>query len=423
MFDDLEIIKPQKFVYQKKKRKKMIYPTYDDSKGRGNPEIWRKAVEQIINRQSSNLLEILNLTAMPKTIGELKLAWKKVISENHPDHGGTTEKAQKINDAYSELKKQYNNASISVDTETTTASHEILIHPASATHIEYDNFDYLWLDKYYMNDEKYIAEKKLDGSRYLLYLEEKSRLLSRRISTVTKTYVDKTDNCPHLTTNIPEIFWGTILDGEVTHPHREKSDETTSIMGCDPATAVEKQKQIGWLKYTAYDILKYKGVDIRNQPLNIRKAYLKKFIAELNSLLPIIEHTSYPASQSKQLYENIISNDGEGIMLKDLLAPYGQGWYKVKKSITQDVFVIGYKKTKSFTVRFGMYNQNNEIIEMGSVPVPPRIMQEIENDKNAFLMRVMEIKAQEMTKYGSFRHPRFLHFRNDKDASQCIFKQ
>ena len=48
-----------------------------------------------------------------------------------------------------------------------------------------------------------------------------------------------------------------------------------------------------------------------------------------------------------------ISNDGEGIMLKDLRVAYGQGWYKVKRSITQDVFVIGYKKTKYFTVRFG----------------------------------------------------------------------
>jgi len=393
------------------------YPTYDDSNGRGSPEVWRKAVEKML--QGVNVddeLKLFGLTSLPKTLDELKKIWKAKMRSAHPDHGGDTALAQKINGAYKNLLKRYNNNTV-VSRVSYKAPEQF--HPAKAEHIEHEDFTKLWVDPRYINNN-HIVEKKLDGSRYLLYLDENSRLLSRRISSVTKQYVDKTGNCPHLTKKIHYTLWGTILDGEVTHPLYEKSDATTSIMGCDPATAVQRQQKDGWLIYTVYDILKLKGVDLRNEPLSVRKQKLKTFLKELGTLLPIIEHPSFPSSYAKTLYHDVIAKDGEGVMLKDLRSVYGDGWYKVKKSVTQDVFIIGYKKTKSYTVKFGMYDLKGNIVELGSVPVPPSVLNEILKDMDSYLMKVIEIKAQEITKSGAFRHPRFIKFRNDKDASQCF---
>ena len=386
------------------------YKTYDDSQGRGSAEEWTKKVQQVVGVSDTGNLSLFGLTALPTTKEELNKIWKKKMFEAHPDRGGDLNTARILNNAYNELKKSYPKNTSKVN----------FFDPAKAKHIEHEDFSKLWVDPKYINNN-FIVEKKLDGSRYLLYLDENSKLLSRRISSVTNQYVDKTDNCPHITKKISSIFWGTVLDGEVTHPTREKSDETTSIMGCDPETAVEKQKIFGWLKYTVYDILKYKGVDLRNQPLSVRKEKLKEFLNELGSLLPIVMNPSYPAQQAEALYNEVVSKGGEGVMLKDLNALYGQGWYKVKKTVTYDVFIVGYKKTKTFTLRFGMY-KDGKIVEIGSVPVPPTLNAEIEKNKDAYLMKVMEIKAQEKTKSGSFRHPRFMKFRDDKDASQCIWE-
>jgi ATP-dependent DNA ligase len=403
---------------KKKERWKKIfdnYPTYDDSKGRGNPEVWRQAVEKMLKGKTTHSdLEHFDLTSLPKTLDELKKIWKQKMRKAHPDHGGDTAQAQAINDAYKNLKKRYVNNTVVSSTKIPDQ-----FHPAKAEHIEHADFAKLWIDKKYINDD-YIVEKKLDGSRYLLYIDEYSKLLSRRISSVTKQYVDKTGNCPHLTKPIHYSFWGTILDGEVTHPLYEKSDATTSIMGCDASTAIQKQQKDGWLIYTVYDILKYKGIDLRLEPLTVRKEKLKLFLKELGALLPIVEHPSYPSSYAETLYNDVISKDGEGVMLKDKRAVYGNGWLKVKKTITSDVFIIGYKKTKNYTVKFGMYDQHGKIIELGSVPVPPTVLNEILKDKDSYLMKVIEIRAQEITKSGAFRHPRFIKFREDKDASQCV---
>lgn len=405
----------EKRAKKREQWKKMTdkYPTYDDSNGRGSPEVWRKAVEQMLNMSNSDEdLELFGLNTLPKTLNELKIIWKKKMFEAHPDHGGDTGHAQKLNNAFKNLKKKF-----STFVYRPPVQNEF--HPAKAEHIEHDDFSKLWIDTKYINDD-FIVEKKLDGSRYLLYLDEHSRLLSRRISSVTKQYVDKTGNCPHLTKPIHYTFWGTILDGEVTHPLREKSDDTTSIMGCDPATAILKQEKDGWLIYTVYDILKLRGVDLRGEPLSVRKEKLKGLLKDLGAKLPIVEHPSFHSSQAERLYNEIIEKDGEGVMLKDLRAVYGRGWFKIKKTITQDVFIIGYKKTKNFTVKFGMYDKTGKIIELGSVPVPPRVLTEIEKDRNAYLFKVIEIKAQEITKSGAFRHARFVRFRDDKDHSQCV---
>ena len=356
----------------------------------------------------------------------------------HPDKGGTNAQAMLINEAYDKMRIKFASKTVvgkmPVDQGTD-------LEPAKAEHIEHVDYNDLWKDPKYMDDLNYIVEKKLDGSRYILYLDETCRLLSRRISEVTGKYVDKTLNCPHLTrVIIPEEFWGTVLDGEMVHPHSEKSDSTTSIMGCNADEAVERQKKYGWLQFCLYDVPRLSNEDLRQRPLKERKEKLSELVKKLKKYIPVIEHPSFPATQAKDLYEKTIAEGGEGVMMKDLNAPYGKGWWKVKKVITWDVVIMGYAAAKKTSKKvngkisttafhqkgligaivFGAY-KDGKLVELGTCSgMTESIRRELSINGKDYVGQVIEIKFQERTKSGAFRHARFVRFRKDKAACQCI---
>jgi ATP-dependent DNA ligase len=317
------------------------------------------------------------------------------------------------------------------------------VNPAKAEHIPHEDYDNLWADSNFIN-ENFVAEVKKDGSRYLLYIDElgKSKLLSRRISDVTGEYVDKTLHCPHLTrVLVPKELYGTIIDGELVHPNTEKSDATTSIMGCTPERAVQKQNEEGWLEYHVYDIPKFGNNDLRQIPLKKRKEFLKKVVNILfSNKVPVVMVQSVPASEAKKLYEAVTNRGGEGIMLKSLNASYGSGWFKVKKVKTWDVIITGFEKPQQFSkksngevsetsywkekligaIKFGLY-KNGQIIELGTCSgMSESMRRDFSQNKESYIGKVIEIKAQERTKKGAFRSPRFIRIREDKDASQCV---
>ena len=57
-----------------------------------------------IGDRTKKFMDILGLQKYPFSDVDLKIAYRKVIVENHPDKGGSEEKTKKINEAYEELK-------------------------------------------------------------------------------------------------------------------------------------------------------------------------------------------------------------------------------------------------------------------------------------------------------------------------------
>ena len=106
-----------------------------------------------------------------------------------------------------------------------------------------------------LTKENLIAEEKLDGSRYLLYIgceRENNALLSRRVSVVDQKHVDRTDNIPHITDFEYNGLEGTVIDGEI-----QAADflSTNSIMNSAPKIAIQKQSEIGLVTYHVFDCL------------------------------------------------------------------------------------------------------------------------------------------------------------------------
>jgi len=203
------------------------------------------------------------------------------------------------------------------------------------------------------NSTEYIAEEKLDGARYLSI---GGRFFSRRISDVTGIPVEKTAQVPHLA-SVLEKYPNLILDGEVYYEGMT-SNEVTSIMGSLPERAVALQEERGKLKYVAFDILRdFDGNWLIDLPWTKRRAALIKTIEQIhldsahdrNANGAYIELSTVQYDNKREFYNLIVERGGEGVILKNINGKYvpekkpAWNWVKVKKHITDDVVIMGFK--------------------------------------------------------------------------------
>lgn len=264
-----------------------------------------------------------------------------------------------------------------------------------------------------LRDSANIIEEKFDGTRALVYFLSQEciesgevvdelgwcRVFSRRISKKTNFYVENTDSLPQIRElDRPELS-GTILDGEMFIeglPFKEVS----STLNCLWDKAIDRQIEKGFITFHAFDILFYKGIDLRKLPLERRKVYLHLAVEEADS--PYIKEVeyfecgteidadvysevmkridimdedpyfdmleddkdTYPHlyecwKKNKPLtprayYELIVSTGGEGLIVKPKSGKYlhKRGWEysKIKKFLTRDLIVLGFDEpTKEYT--------------------------------------------------------------------------
>lgn len=256
------------------------------------------------------------------------------------------------------------------------------------------------------NSDEYYIEEKFDGTRALVYfLSGECRIFSRRISKKTGFYVENTDSLPHIRESDIDDLDGTILDGEMFIeglPFKEVS----STLNCLPEKAVMRQIKKGFITFHAFDILFYKGVDLRRCPLSTRKKFLRFAIQEAKN--PYIEEVEYYScgkdivetyftkevikrldlhtdlefaleqlkDEAQELYpelckcfnkgnepypltpkvyyELIVALGGEGVIIKSKKGQYHhkRGWEysKIKKFLTRELIVLGFDSpTREYT--------------------------------------------------------------------------
>jgi hypothetical protein len=399
-----------------------------------------------------------------------------------------------------------------------------------------------------LTSSDYIAEEKLDGTRCTMHLlEGANRLFSRRISKKTDWYAENTDSVPHLRDfEVPEDFYGTILDGEMRIDDRDFKD-VSSTLNCKYDEAILRQTELGYITFHAFDIIYFKGVYVAKLPLIKRKALLKQVIQALDfqyvkeeeytddlmwkRVTPKIKEylktnaqefeNKYPelygclcfaftpedilkgvkqmiALPKKAWYEYILLHDGEGLMLKDKQGTYkhtrGREYTKMKKFDTWDVVILDFLQptrdytgkelnnpeatwdywydaeddsrivegtmtmseadaqgllpcTKHYamdwigTVKFGVEITSDELTKWQKTnkDKKPELIgrhlvvgecsgmneetrEYMTNHQDELINTVIEVGANEILKTGKLRHPRFIKFRNDKEAERCTWK-
>ncbi len=302
------------------------------------------------------------------------------------------------------------------------------------------------------NDPTFVMEKKYDGCRYRMVIEEDGIILqSRRVSKKTGKFVEKQDRVPHITGLDLKSWAGTVVEGEiVVSPNACTSKDVTSIMGCDAEKAVARQEKNGKLHWVLFDILFLNGQDVRGYKESSRRkileenfldhlTHMKRFIGDHETAEAIIQYwhlsdryeigASMISQDHMKTYEWLINEGFEGGMLKDTQAPYGQGWYKVKQVTEVDVICTGFTGGKGKyegligAIKFGVLNKHGAIIEMGQAGG-------MDDETRCYMTKhgphmigdPLEVLCQEVTRKGewySLRHPRFSRWRTDISPAEC----
>lgn len=296
-------------------------------------------------------------------------------------------------------------------------------------------------------DENAYAEEKLDGERLVIHFmnngEKINRATTRRQSVKTGLLNEKTNNVPHLRSMWLEELAGTVIDGEVMPSTWGKEQGTLgalqSIMNSTYENAIEKQRQYGFVQYKMFDVIKFKGEWIGHLPLAARLGYRTAVLEMINKAFPGQPFIDVPRSvHGKELFkltfDEIVANGGEGLVVKDLSKGYGDtnAWLKMKKEETFDVFITGYEMSKTGekyagligTLFVSVFDDKGNQVEVGKViPGNDEERKRFTEDFESICGKVLEIKAQEATRNGRFRHGRILRWREDKDPKQCMLDQ
>ncbi|MDD4250924.1 MAG: ATP-dependent DNA ligase [Candidatus ainarchaeum sp.] len=313
------------------------------------------------------------------------------------------------------------------------------------------------------------VEAKYDGFRLMISKDnDKIKIFSRQSEDITHMFPEIIDA---IKTNLkPKKCF---VEGEALAINEETNEYypfQITIQRKRKHDILKKAKEYP-LNLFLFDVMYVDGESLLDQPFIERRKKLESIIKD-GSLIKISEMKIIKTSEElENFFEEKVSQGLEGIIAKDLSAPYIAGarkfaWIKLKRSYkgnledTLDLTIIGYYTGKGKRTQFGLgallvgtYNANNDsfesIAKIGT-GMTEQILQELEqalsplitNQKNPRIISqitpdywvepriVVEINADEITKsqlhscskengFGlALRFPRMIKIRTDKKPEQ-----
>lgn len=228
------------------------------------------------------------------------------------------------------------------------------------------------------------VERKYDGIRMMLHktTDALGSVLCGAYSRNRRDYLELVRGLDAVIKTLPvrsaivdgELY-GTIVDLHGARPAQVY--ELFSVIQGDLSRPVQ-------LRYAAFDLLYLDGHDLTGRPLSERRQYLSNLIAPLaaSSWLPVPVTLAEGQMASsgddvKRLYQHFRAQGYEGIISKDLDAPYrlasrDPSWLKKKPEITVDLVLLGAVlavTTKEKAGMFGSYIIAARSAEVGFLDV------------------------------------------------------
>lgn len=328
------------------------------------------------------------------------------------------------------------------------------------------------------DDGTWFAQLKKDGALYMYVkgLGGENYLFGRTVSKKTGLLTEKSANVPHIIEAFHDIPNGTIILGEIYYPGKTSKD-VTSIMGCLPAKAIERQNgSYGPIHYYIYDCLVFNGVSLlsydnwtRYQVIEkvFKKYYLKREEIELANIY------------TENLYEEVgkaLAAGEEGMVFKKKTGLYEPGkrpttMLKAKQVDYIDAIIIGFKDpTPQYTgkeittweywvgtddhearlpvgchygnlcaipvtkhyyygwknaIEIGAYDNEGKLHYIGTIAsgLTDFMREDMSINPEKYLHKVVEIQCMmKDNKEKTLRHGFFLRIRDDKDAKDCKLK-
>jgi bifunctional non-homologous end joining protein LigD len=282
-----------------------------------------------------------------------------------------------------------------------------------------------------LNDNNYVAQEKLDGMRAVIHITKDGlRIFSRSAGVADPTMpLEKTSALPHLAALTFPHLVGTVLDAEILIAGKD----------CAEISGTLHKKKIGADNHQVtafvFDILRLNGIDFTGKTLEHRISVLETIQLQVQSEHIVFLPWAISSRDKRCLYETVLADGREGIMLKRLDATYVEGgrpsnnWIKAKKSKCFDCVVLGFTKgqgryaTRIGAVIFGQY-RDGKLIQLGQASgMSDSVRGLMSKYPEQYLGRVAEIKGMERLRSGSIRHPQFVRIRTDKRPSDCQWNE
>ncbi|WP_061234674.1 WGR domain-containing protein [Leptospira interrogans] len=235
----------------------------------------------------------------------------------------------------------------------------------------------------YVEDDQYGAQEKLDGNRMMI----------RKIG----------DNVEGI--NRKGLI---IAISQILHDHSLSFSEDFILDG----------EVIGDV-FFPFDIFSKDGKDIQHLPYQERYAILESILKDQDEIFHIVKLVKSTKGK-KVLLEELREKQKEGIVFKDLNAPYKAGRpsskgsqikFKFYETATVSVETVNLKRSVSMR----LYN-GNEWVSVGNVTIPVNFAIPKEND-------IIEVRYLYAYKGGSLYQPTYLGTRTDADENDCDLKQ
>jgi len=277
----------------------------------------------------------------------------------------------------------------------------------------------------------FICEEKLDGESLIIW---RGHAYGRRISDVTKRRENKWQQLPPWIQNqaIDEPVHGEIFAKGKTHS--------------DVKSALVAGRERGWddpvaeaLRFVAYRLPR---CDASMSVYRVRRQLQKTGFDLPRCLVPngkwkttrsITPLTLHPDKVSAaQLIEQAKLFKLEGWVLKPTLVTPKLTWWKLKVTYTYDCVITGSKDgTGMFygdvgALKVSMCDADGDLVEVASISgmtEEQRYKATRLRNINRLTGRVCEVECNGLASAGRLLHPRFIRWREDKNASECTLDQ
>lgn len=285
------------------------------------------------------------------------------------------------------------------------------------------------------DNDNWIFENKFDGYRALAQLKEgKVDLISRNGISFNLKYKE-------IASTLEKIKDDMILDGEIVVEDTKGKSYFQWLQHFD-----ENPKK-GILKFYVFDILYFKGYDLRDLELIQRKNILKAILPKLKNVI----FSSHTVGQGLETFKAIEKLGGEGLIAKKSNSKYhedirSKDWLKIKTSKQQEMVIGGYTEPSGSRHGLGAlllgYYEGDAFIYSGKVGTgfTDDILKELRSKLEKIERKtcpfqepprlkgthwvtpklVAQVKFSEWTESGSLRHPVYLGLRTDKEAKEVI---
>lgn len=212
------------------------------------------------------------------------------------------------------------------------------------------------------HDKDWIFEIKWDGYRAIAEVE------SQKVLLYSRNFLSFNEKFPSIVQALKRLKDDVVLDGEIVIVDKEGKSNFQLLQNY-----LNSGKGEGELRYCIFDILYYKGHDLRKLPLNKRKEILQEFLKKLD--VPVLQLSDFIEERGSDFFELVAKQGLEGIMAKEKTSPYvskrSRNWLKIKCHQTQEAIIGGFTSPKGSrkhigALLLGIY-RNDKFVYVGHV--------------------------------------------------------